>query len=114
MAEFILNSILWTLALYGLIEIIKVFIYTFTYKRVDSEGIYLIIAVKNAEQKVEGIIRGILFHNFYVKEEHIQNVIITDLGSTDETARVLEKMKKDYNNIQIMDWEECKKKVEKM
>ena len=114
MAEFILNSILWTLALYGLIEIIKVFIYTFTYKSIDSEGVYLIIAVKNAEQKIEGIIRETLFHNFREKKENIQNVIITDLGSTDETAIVLEKMKNDYNNIQIMDWEECKKKVEKI
>ena len=53
--EFILNTIFWTLALYGLFEIIKNIIYISTYTKFKSDGIYLIIAVKNQEEKIEGL-----------------------------------------------------------
>ena len=114
MAEFILNSVFWTLALYGLIEIIKVCIYTFTYKNIQSDEVCFIIAVKNGEQKIEGILRTILCRIINKNEEHIKDIIVADLGSTDETKYVLERIQHDYNNIVIMDWEECKKKVEEM
>jgi len=114
MTEFILNSILWTLAIYGLIEIIKVCIYTFTYKTIQSDEVCFIIAVKNGEQKIEGIIRTILFRLLYEKEEYVKDIIVADLGSTDETKKLLKKMQHDYGNIEIMDWEDCKKKVEEM
>ena len=45
--EFILNTIFWTLALYGLSEIVKNIIYINTYTKFKSKGIYLIIGVKN-------------------------------------------------------------------
>lgn len=51
MVEFILNTILWTLAIYGFIEIIKNVLYIFTYTRLKSDGIYFIIAVRNQENK---------------------------------------------------------------
>ena len=35
MKEFILNAIMWTLALYGLIEIIKVCVYTYKAKKLQ-------------------------------------------------------------------------------
>ena len=41
--EFILNTIFWTLALYGLFEIIKTIIYITTYTKMQSDGIYIII-----------------------------------------------------------------------
>ena len=52
--EFILNTILWTLALYGLFEIIKTIIYISTYTKMQPDGIHIIIAVKNQEEKIEG------------------------------------------------------------
>ena len=59
--NFILNTIFWTLALYGLYEIIKNIIYINTYTKFKSEGIYLIIGVKNQEKNIEGFLRAILF-----------------------------------------------------
>ena len=53
MGDFILNTILWTLALYGLFEIIKTIINIYTYTNLKSDGIYVIIAVKNQENKIE-------------------------------------------------------------
>ena len=114
MREFILNVVLWSLALYGLIEIIKVLIYTFTYSSIQTENVCFMIAVKNAEQQIEGIVRIILFRILNDKEEYVKNIIIADLNSTDDTKSVLEKLQKEYKNIEVMEWEDCKKKVEKM
>ena len=52
MSTFIVNAIIWTLAIYGLLEIIKNIIFTYTYTNLKADGIYMIIAVKNQENKI--------------------------------------------------------------
>ena len=81
MTEFFLNTIFWTLAIYGFFEIIKNIINIFTYTRFQSDGIYLIIAVKNQEEKIEGFLRSSLFKILYGKEEYLKNIIVADLKS---------------------------------
>ena len=112
MLDFIINGIIWTLALYGLIEIVKTVCYICTYTKLESHGIYFIIAVKNQEEKIEGIMRSILFRILYGKEEYIDNIIVTDLGSTDKTKEIVEKLSKDYKAISLVDWKTCKDLME--
>jgi len=112
MADFFINGIVWILAIYGGIEIIKVIFYTFGNVNFKSDGIYLIIATKNQEEKVEGVIRSILFRLLYGKEEYISQVIVTDLNSTDNTMAILEKMQKDYDQIRVCNWKNCKELLE--
>ena len=76
--ELILNTIFWTLAIYGLIEIVRNIIYLYTYTKLKSDGIYLIIAVKNQEERIEGILRAILFKILYGREEYFKNIILAD------------------------------------
>ena len=52
MQDFIINAVIWILALYGLIEIIKNIIYIYTYTNFNSDGIYVIIATKNNTLKI--------------------------------------------------------------
>lgn len=101
MAEFIFNGILWTFALYGLIEIIKTIINSCTYPNMTSDGIYVIIAVKNQENNIEGFMRSLLFRLLYGKEETIKDIIVTDLDSTDDTIKILEKLAKDYECMKV-------------
>lgn len=108
MLDFILNGILWTLALYGLMEIIKTIIYTYTYTNLKADGIYVIIAAKNQEKKIEGFLRSFLFRILYEKEDNLKDVIVVDLNSTDETKIILEKMSHNYDNIKMSNWRECK------
>lgn len=112
MLDFILNGILWVLALYGLFEIIKTIIYTYTYTNLKSDGIYIIIATKNQEKKIEGFLRSFLFRVIYGKEENVKDIIITDLGSDDDTPKILEKLSKDYDCIKIADWKDCKEVID--
>lgn len=112
MESYILSGILWVLALYGLFEIIKTIIYTYTYTNLKSDGIYVIIAAKNQEKKIEGFLRSFLFRLIYGKEESIKDVIVVDLNSTDETKQILEKMSNEYESIKISNWRECKQLID--
>ena len=112
MQEFIPNAILWTLALYGLIEIAKTIRYYFACTKFKQDGIYLIIAAKNQENKIEVFLRTILFRIMYGKEECVKDIIVTDLNSTDDTMKILNKLSKDYENIKVTNWKECKEVID--
>lgn len=108
MVEFILNTIFWILALYGLLEIIKNVIYICTYTRFKSDGIYLIIAVKNQEEEIEYFLRSLIFKIVCGKEEILKNIIVADLKSTDGTKKILNKISEENEMIQVLNWKECK------
>lgn len=112
MLEFVINGILWTLALYGLFEIIKNIIYICTYTNLKSDGIYIIIAAKNQENKIEGFLRSLLFRLIYGREESVKDVIVTDLDSTDATMEIITKLSRDYEYIKVADWKECKQVID--
>ena len=106
--EFILNTIFWTLALYGLYEIIKNIIYINTYTKFKSKGIYLIIGVKNQEDVIEGFLRSILFKILYGREDYFKNIIVADLESTDKTKEISKKMSKEYECLKVLSWKEAR------
>ena len=112
MLEFITNTIFWTLAIYGLFEIIKNIIYISTYTRFKSDGIYVIIAVKNQEEKIEGFMRSILFKILYGREEYLKNIIVADLNSSDNTKDIVRKLSKDYDILKVTSWKDCKEIID--
>lgn len=112
MENFIINSILWTFALYGLFELIKQIIYMCTYTNMKADGIYIIIAVKNQEERIEGFLRSSLFKLLYGKEEYIKDIIVADLGSTDKTREIVDKMSVDYECVKVTNWKECKEIID--
>ena len=108
MGNFIINSVLWTFALYGLFELIKQIIYMCTYTNLKEDGIYVIIAVKNQEEKIEGFLRSILFKILYGREDYLKNIIVADLNSSDNTKEIAKKLSKDYDILKVTGWKECK------
>ncbi len=111
MWSFVVNGVLWTLAIYGLFEIIKSIMYICSYTNLRSDGIYVIIAVKNQETKIEGFLRGILFRLLYGKEEYIKDIIVADLDSKDNTLQILNKLQKDYECLKVSNWKECEELI---
>lgn len=112
MLIFFINTCLWTLALYGLFEIIKNIIYMFTYVNYKEDGIYIIIATKNQENRIEGFLRSSLFKIFYGKEDYIKDIIITDLQSKDKTREIEERIIKNMQGIKALNWKECKELID--
>jgi len=95
------------LAIYGLFEIIKNIIYICTYTNLNSKGTYLMVAVKNQEESIECYLRNLLFRIIYGKEE-VKNVFVVDLNSKDNTKKIVEKLEKEYEQINLINWKECK------
>ena len=112
MLDFILSTCFWTLAIYGLFEIIKNIIYISTYTKFKSDGIYVIIAVKNQEEKIEGFLRSITFKILYGREEYLKNIIVADLQSNDNTKIIAKKLQKDYEILKVTSWKECKEIID--
>lgn len=110
--ETIVNITVWTLAFYGLFEIIKNIIYICTYTKLKTDGIYFIIAVKNQENCIECFLRNLMFKIIYGKEEMIKNIIVLDLNSTDNTKQIIEKMQEEYEQITILNLKDCKELME--
>lgn len=112
MLEFVFNTIFWTLAIYGLFEVVKNVIYISTYTNFKSDGIHVIIAVKNQEEKIEGFLRSMLFKILYGREECLKNIIVADLNSTDNTKEIAKKLSKDYDILKVINWKECKEIID--
>ena len=74
----------------------------------------MILVLKNQEEKAEGIIRSFLFRYIQGKDDILENIIIADLNSVDNTKEVLKKLKTDYEQIEVCDWEECKEIIDKL
>ena len=82
--------------------------YISEYTKFKAKGIYLIIAVKNQEDKIEGFLRSSLFKILYGKEEYIKNIIVADLKSDDKTKEIAKKMSEDYEQLKVISWKEYK------
>ena len=74
----------------------------------QSNGMYIIIAVKNQEEKIEGFLRSILFKILYGKEDYLKNIIVADLKSTDKTKEIAKRLSKEYDCLNVLNWKECK------
>lgn len=108
MLEFVMSTIFWTLAIYGLFEIVKNIIYISTYTKFKSDGIYLIIAVKNQEERIEGFLRSSLFKILYGREDYLKNIMVADLKSTDKTKEIAKRISEEYECLKVISWKECK------
>ena len=112
MLNFFLNAIFWSLAIYGFVEILKNIYYIFTYTKLKPNGIYLIVATKNQEEQIEGFLRNCLFRLIYGKEDAVKQIVVADLGSTDGTKAIIDKISNDYDGIKSVNWKECKDIIE--
>ena len=112
MLDFFVNVVFFTLAIYGFIEIVKSVYHICTYTRLKSDGIYLIVATKNQENQIEGFLRNFLFRVIYGKEDAIKQIMVADLGSSDQTKKIVDKIEKDCKQIKSVNWKECKEIIE--
>ncbi|MBR1654185.1 MAG: hypothetical protein IJ690_04465 [Clostridia bacterium] len=106
MMDFIINCILWICALYGLMELIKNVIYIHSCNNIKTDGINIIIAVKNQENKIEGFLRSLNFRMLYGKENCVENIIVLDLNSSDKTKHIVETLSTDCSSIKMINWNE--------
>ena len=108
MLNFVFHTLVYSLAIYGIFEIIKKIIYIMDYTNLSEDGIYIIIAVKNQEKRIKEILQSLIFKIMYGKEDIIKKVILTDLDSRDDTFKSLKSFKKENEEVNVSKWKECK------
>lgn len=106
MINFIINCIFWVCALYGFIEIIKNIIYIHSCNSIKADGINMIVTVKNQEDTIEGFLRSLNFRILYGKEDCVNNIIVLDLNSSDNTKNIVENFSFDYPSVKVLNWRE--------
>ncbi len=104
--DFVINCVLWVCALYGFMEIIKNIIYIHSCNKIKTDGINMIVTVKNQEEKIEGFLRSLNFRILYGKYDYIENIIVLDLNSSDNTKSIIENFSADYPSVKILNWRE--------
>ena len=108
MFRFILEILLWSLCIYGILSLIKDIFEASTYNKI-SENVRLILTVKDVEDGIENYIRELNFgKNFY------NNLAIIDLDSTDRTKEILQELQRDCMNIKILEKNERKEYIDKL
>ena len=90
MMDFIINCIFWVCALYGLIEIIKTIFCIHSCNKIN----------------IEGFLRSLNFRILYGKEDCIENIIVLDLNSDDNTKNIIENFSADYSTVKVLNWKE--------
>ena len=107
MADFVLTSILWILALYGLFEIIKTIIHIHKYPAVSFNDTSFIITVHNQENNIEYFLKLFIYKILY-SNLNIPEIVIVDLNSTDKTLDILNNFAKDFSFIKVLTLDEYK------
>lgn len=102
MANFIINIIIWTLALFGLFKIIEEAFYK------NKKNTYMIVKLGNDEDEIEEILNSLVFKILYNKEDNINQILIMDLDSNDTKKDTFNKIEKKYKCVKIVDWDNCK------
>ena len=106
MLNYILDCALWIFAFYGIIEFVKNIIYIRNCDNINNNGIHLIVGVRNQENKIEGFLRALNFRILYGKEDCVEDIIVLDLNSNDNTKKIVDKISADYSNIISINWQE--------
>jgi len=117
MLEVIAKSIACFLAVYGVIQMcLKLCDYLMNLRFDKKKGdIHIVITVKNQQDTIEGIVRSVVWKNL---NNHnggvIPEILIVDMGSTDDTPEILKRLHEEYDFIQVTDSQGYLKFLEKV
>ena len=98
MLEFLCYSFIWICAIYGFIEILKVIFYTFIKTpKIENCKIHIVIGVKNCENNIESFLRTFFYKILNCQKLDINEIVVVDMNSTDNTKNILKKLNEDYD-----------------
>lgn len=99
-----LKSILTVLVIYALIDIFhKTISVLFMREPHKSENVFIVIKVKNQENRIEGVIRSLIWKHLSASGGgYVPNILIVDTGSEDSTPEIAERLSNDYSFIYFL------------
>lgn len=107
MLYILLEYVVYLLAVYGLLVLV---IGSAELVRCRISGcrpkVRIVLLVKDVEENIEYIIRNAVKKDFASKVLSDKNIAIVDMNSADHTYELLEKLQKDFLNIEVLKFEE--------
>lgn len=102
MFEMIFQALIYFLAIYGTFVLaVEIVNRLLSMGIPDNSNARMVILVKNLEDKIEGIIRLLFLGQFLRKTGIKRRLAVVDMGSTDKTTDILNKLKKDYEYMDV-------------
>ena len=95
---------LWVFAIFGIFYFfINVYDTWDTYRHKKARAQTLIITAKNQEDEIEGLVRSYIFKaGLSTKEEKLLQIILLDMGSADDTYRIMEILSRNYQAVKLV------------
>lgn len=99
------------LAVYGLLSLAASIFSLFPVRIKNNRGkIKVVLAVKDSEEVIEGVIRNIILTMDTLREFSADGKItVVDVGSRDGTLEILNKLKDTYECIEVLNYDEKEK-----
>ena len=111
MFDIIFKTLVTFLTIYALMDIFIRFVeHIFDSEPEISKDMFVVIKVVNQEERLEGIVRSIIWKELNVENSgSVPNIVIVDMGSEDCTRLIGERLADDYSFIYYVTSEEYEK-----
>lgn len=110
MPEMLYEIVIYLLAVYGAIALaMNMLNPLYRRAKVGMGNVKLILAVKDQEDTVEGMVRNLFESELLPSLVPDNTLTVVEMGSTDETLKLLSKLKQEYGAIEIVTQNEKEK-----
>ena len=104
MLYYIIKFLACLLAVYGAFTFISCMIGAVRSRSVSGTSkVRVVVVVRDVEEQIENIVRNAIKAELATRLMSDENVIFVDMNSRDGTFLLLNKLKKDYENIDILE-----------
>ena len=113
--EILFYSLLCFFALYGFAQMAMRLSDYFRTCDESGHSVTTVLTVKNQQDNVEGLVRGAVWSTLgRTGGRRVGDVIVVDLGSDDDTLRILNRLAEEYEFLHIMDRQTYIQSIQKM
>ncbi len=103
----IIQCVIYVFAIYGIVSLVFSVAELIRCKAAGRwPDVKAVLLVKNAQEHIEYILRYAVRKDIASKLYSDRKLVIVDMDSDDETPLILEKLEKDYSNIEILSCDE--------
>ena len=102
MEQLFVYAVIVLLATYGLVVLLKEFISSRRGSAGRSEGVRLVLLVKNRERDIEWIIRKTLADGGVLARKCQYPIIVADMDSDDETCSIVHSLTMEYDELELV------------
>lgn len=96
-------SVICCFAVYGLAQLFCRFLHGIGSNLERTGNTYTVMTVCNQEDCIEGMVRAAVWRSLSQNGgRQVQDIVVVDLGSEDETVDILRKLEREYEFVHVM------------